>query len=302
MSTLEWPNVSSWNVVSRRVCGSECVDFEDVEVFSTQVKLDNGDQAPLWRTMMKNVYSMGAFGVSNQDFRLDIWYNDPNSGVDLNYIPRKPLEGRLLVQVLGMDRIDINGMPHQDGVFDYVDNAAVSGGTINSQNGRIFLPSVEPFGSNLEAKIVELAAEENMPETERDALIQTLVFQPLYDSTKTAAQQIPSLNRFRIKGRFQSQSSSEIQLNALNVPEGSVTVTAGGVRLEENRITRSTTTWEGCASSTTAFSSPVKPYASLESNSLFSIQTKTLFGTRFDYVASDNFNVGTTFLNMRNVR
>ena len=46
----------------------------------TQVKLDNGDQAPLWRTMMKNVYSMGAFGVSNEEFRLDIWYNDPNSG------------------------------------------------------------------------------------------------------------------------------------------------------------------------------------------------------------------------------
>ena len=34
----------------------------------------------------ENVYSMGAFGVSNEDFRLDIWYNDPNSGVDLNYI------------------------------------------------------------------------------------------------------------------------------------------------------------------------------------------------------------------------
>ena len=266
----------------------------------TQVKLDNGDQAPLWRTMMKNVYSMGAFGVSNQDFRLDIWYNDPNSGVDLNYIPRKPLEGRLLVQVLGMDRIDINGMPHQDGVFDYVDNAAVSGGTINSQNGRIFLPSVEPFGSNLEAKIVELAAEENMPETERDALIQTLVFQPLYDSTKTAAQQIPSLNRFRIKGRFQSQSSSEIQLNALNVPEGSVTVTAGGVRLEENRdytvdynLGRVRIINDGLLESGQTIR------VSLESNSLFSIQTKTLFGTRFDYVASDNFNVGTTFLNMR---
>ena len=266
----------------------------------TQVKLDNGDQAPLWRTMMKNVYSMGAFGVSNQDFRLDIWYNDPNSGVDLNYIPRKPLEGRLLVQVLGMDRIDINGMAQQDGVFDYVDNAAVSGGTINSQNGRIFLPSVEPFGSNLEAKIVELAAEENMPETERDALIKTLVFQPLYDSTKTAAQQIPSLNRFRIKGRFQSQSSSEIQLNALNVPEGSVTVTAGGVRLEENRdytvdynLGRVRIINDGLLESGQTIR------VSLESNSLFSIQTKTLFGTRFDYVVSDNFNVGTTFLNMR---
>ena len=266
----------------------------------TQVKLDNGDQAPLWRTMMKNVYSMGAFGVSNEDFRLDIWYNDPNSGVDLNYIPRAPLEGKLLIQVLGMDRIDINGMPNQDGVFDYVDNAAVSGGTINSQNGRVFLPSVEPFGSNLAEKITELAAEEGMSNSERDGLIQTLVFQPLYDSTKTAAQQIPSLNRYRIKGRFQSQSSSEIQLNALNVPEGSVTVTAGGVRLVENRdytvdynLGRVRIINDGLLES----GQTIK--VSLESNSLFNIQTKTLLGTRFDYVASDNFNIGTTLLNMR---
>ena len=271
----------------------------------TQVKLDNGDQAPLWRVMMKNVYSMGAFGVSNEDFRLDVWYNDPNSGVDLNYIPREPLEGQLLVQVLGMDRIDINGLPNQDGVFDYVDNAAVNGGTINSQNGRIFLPSVEPFGANLRNRIAEYVEEaESIAPSDKEAVVnalaQTLVFQPLYDSTKTAAQQIPSLNRYRIKGRFQSQSSSEIQLNALNVPEGSVTVTAGGVRLVENRdytvdynLGRVRIINDGLLES----GQTIK--VSLESNSLFNIQTKTLMGTRFDYVASDNFNIGTTLLNMR---
>ena len=32
---------------------------------------------------------------------------------------------------------------------------------------------------------------------------------------------------------------------------------------------------------------------------MFNIQTKTLLGTRFDYVASDNFTIGATFLNMR---
>ena len=90
--------------------------------------------------MMKNVYSMQVFGLSQEDFRLDIWYNDPSTGVDLNYIPRAPLDGTLLLQLLGLDRFDINTMPNQDGVFDYVDNAATQGGTINSQNGRIFFP------------------------------------------------------------------------------------------------------------------------------------------------------------------
>ena len=58
-----------------------------------------------------------------------------------------------LLQLLGMDRLDINGMSQPDGVFDFVDNAATAGGTIHSQNGRIFFPSVEPFGSNLKKEI-----------------------------------------------------------------------------------------------------------------------------------------------------
>ena len=81
---------------------------------------------------------MQAFGLSEENFRLNIWYNDPATGVDLNYIPRNPLDGTLLIQLLGMDRLDINGMTQPDGVFDFVDNAATMGGTIHSQNGRIF--------------------------------------------------------------------------------------------------------------------------------------------------------------------
>ena len=119
----------------------------------TRVSLENGDVAPLWDLMMKNVYSLGAFGLSSEDFRIGVWYNDPSTGVDLNYIPRAPLEGELLIQVLGMDRIDINGQLQPDGVYDFVDNAATQGGTMNSQNGRVFLPSVEPFGKSLRDQI-----------------------------------------------------------------------------------------------------------------------------------------------------
>ncbi len=262
----------------------------------TQVRLSNNDQAPLWRTMMKNVYSMQAFGVSKEEFRLDLWYNDPSTGVDLNYIPREPLDGTLLLQLLGMDRLDINGQSVQDGVFDFVDNAATAGGTIESQSGRIFFPSTEPFGSNLKREIEERVDDEDLA----NSLIQTIVFQALYDSTKTAAQQIPALNRFRIKGQFQSQTSSEIALNALNVPEGSVTVTAGGVRLIENQdytvdynLGRVRIINDGLLSS----GQTIK--VSLESNSLFNIQTKTMLGTRFDYIVSDDLTFGATALNLR---
>ncbi len=262
----------------------------------TRVSLENGDTAPLWDLMMKNVYSLGAFGLSAENFRLGIWYNDPETGVDLNYIPREPLEGELLMQLLDMDRIDINGQAQPDGVFDYVDNAATLGGTIHSQNGRVFFPTVEPFGGTLRSKI-EARVEDP---AQAQALIQTIVYQPLYDSTKTAAQQMPSLNRFRIKGEYQSQISSEIMLNALNIPEGSVSVTSGGVRLIENRdytvdynLGRVRIINDGLMES----GQPIK--VSLESNSLFNIQTKTLIGTRFDYAPSEDVALGFTFLNLR---
>ncbi len=262
----------------------------------TRVELENGDSAPLWDLMMKNVYSLQAFGLSSEDFRIGVWYNDPSTGVDLNYIPRAPLEGELLIQVLGMDRIDVNGQPQQDGVYDFVDNAATQGGTMNSQNGRVFLPSVEPFGRTLRNQIEDRVTDPDLAES----LIQTVVFQPLYDSTKTAAQQIPSLNRFRIKGQYQSQVSSEIMLNALNIPEGSVTVTSGGARLIENQdytvdynLGRVRIINDGLLES----GQPIR--VSLESNSLFNIQTKTLLGTRFDYAPSEELALGATFLNLR---
>lgn len=262
----------------------------------TQVKLDNGDPAPLWDLMMKNIYSIGAFGVNRDNFRLNVWYNDPSTGVDLNYIPRQGLDDKLLIQVLNMDQLDVNGMSNPDGVFDFVDQAATLGGTIESQSGRVFIPAVEPFGSHLRDRIFE--AVDNPDEAE--AIAANIVYQPLYDSTKTAAQQIPSLNRFSIRGQYQSSSSSEIALNALNVPQGSVTVTAGGVQLIENQdytvdynLGRVRILNEGLLDS----GQPIN--ISLESNSLFNIQTKTLIGSRFDYEVNDNFLLGATILNLR---
>ena len=51
----------------------------------------------------------------------------------------------------------------------------------------------------------------------------------------TIAQQYPELNKFRLRGSYQSSSGAEIRLNAMNVPEGSVTVTAGSQKLIENQ-------------------------------------------------------------------
>lgn len=249
-----------------------------------------------WDLMMKNVYNLSAYQISKENFRLDIWYNNPASSVDINYLPYSGVDGRPLIQVVDMDRYDQNNNPYGDGIFDFMPiipsgGMMQGGGTINPQNGRIIFTTVEPFGRTLRQKLVEAGLPANV--------INAVVFQPLYDSTKTAAQQIPKLNRFKLKGRYQSSQGAEISLNAINVPQGSVIVTAGGVPLVENQdyrvdynLGRVTIINQSLLESQT----PIK--VSLESNSLFSMQTKTMIGSRFDYRVNRYLNLGGTVMNL----
>ncbi len=247
---------------------------------------------PIWDLMMKNVYSLGAFQINSQDFILDIWYNDPGKGIDLPIIPDPETQDEPLVQLFNLDRIDQNGNPQPDGRFDFVDNAATKGGTIQSQNGRIYFPVIEPFGSHLQEKLSDLGM--------ADARIDAIAFPQLYDSTKIVAQQnFLYLNRFKIKGSYKSASSDEISLNSLNIPEGAVQVTAGGVPLVENQdyvvdynLGRVKILNQGLLESQTPIS------ISVESNTLFSIQTRRLMGARFDYRFHENFNIGATIMNL----
>lgn len=251
---------------------------------------------PLWDLMMKNVYSLGAFQVNRENFRLDIVYNNPVTGVDINYIPRQPVDQIPLLQTVAMDRLDPNNAPNPDGWFDFIDGAATMGGTIQAQTGRVYFPVLEPFGSYLDRQLI--GPDPNNP-IQPDNIRRTIVYQQLYDSTKIAAQNIPELNRFKLKGSYRSASSDVINLNAVNIPQGSVVVTAGGVRLVENQdytvdynLGRVRILNQGILESGT----PVN--IALESNSLFSIQTRTLAGARFDYKVNRDLVLGGTIMNL----
>ena len=176
---------------------------------------------PLWDLMMKNVYSLGAFQVNSENFRLDLIYNNPTTGVDINYIPRTPLDQIPILQSVGMDRLDPNNAPNPDGWFDFVDGAATNGGTIQTQTGRVYFTTLEPFGSYLDSRLI--GPDPNNP-IQPENIRRNIVYQQLYDSTKIAAQNLPELNRFRLKGSYRSASSDVISLNAVNIPQGSVVV------------------------------------------------------------------------------
>ncbi len=238
-----------------------------------------------WDLMMKNVYSLGAYNLNAADFKCDIYYTNIETGVDIPYIPYGSVNGKLLVQTMGFDKLSVNGDPFSDGVFDFV-----NGYTINSNNGRIYLSSKEPFGNNLRSKFSA---------TDDPAVYNKYIYQELYDSTRTIAQQLPEKNRFKIKGSYKSASGSEISLNALNIPQGAVQVTANGQALTENvDYTVDYTLGRVKIINESILNSGANIKVSTESNSLFNVQQKSLFGTRLDFKVNKYLTIGGTVLHL----
>ncbi len=242
---------------------------------------------PTWDLMMKNIYSLNAFQVNSQDFKLDVLYLDEKTSNNINFLPDGPpsIKNIPLIRVLGLDKLDVKQTPTPDGVFDFID-----GITVNSANGRIIFPKIEPFGKYIYDVIaaggdVTLAA--------------NTAFTELYDSTKFRAQQFPRKNKFTIQGSFQSTSNSEFSLNAINIPPGSVVVKSGTQLLTEGtdytvdyNIGRVKITNQGILNS----GQPIT--VDLESSTLFGIQSRSYFASRFDYKLNEKLNLGGTFVRL----
>ncbi|OAV43071.1 cell surface protein SprA [Lewinella sp. 4G2] len=269
--------------------------MRDTSTFATQVlftkMLKSSTQRvgePTWDLMMKNVYSLGAYQVNEEDFRLDIQYEDPGEGfkrflpVPLSAEPNGPqVQGLPLIRAFNLDRLNTQLDPAPDGVFDFV-----PGITINPTTGRIYFPTLEPFGSDLSARLA--------PE-DRDRF----VYQELYDSTIFQAREFPEKNRFAIRGSYKSSVQSEISLGAFNIPPGSVRVTAGGALLQEGRdYSVDYSTGRVRILNDAILSSGVPINVSFEDNTIFSLQTKTMLGLRADYEINDNFSVGGTYMKL----
>ena len=235
---------------------------------------------PVWKLMMKNVYSLGAYQVQKANFKFNIKYLSDTTGTQINYLPVPGLNDKPLLQVMNLDRIDSNESSNPDGFFDFIE-----GYTILSSSGKVIFPVVEPFGSHLAEKIAN------------PVLAKQYVYQELYDSTIVVARQFADKNKFILTGEYQASSGAQIRLNAMNVPRGSVVVMAGGVRLIENSdytvdysmgivtITNQSIVDSGQSISVT-----------LENQSMFSTQRKTLLGLDLNYQFNRDFSIGGTIM------
>ena len=237
---------------------------------------------PTWNLMMKNVYSIGSYQINSDDFRLDILYNDDKTGTTVNYINAGEISGKPLIKVMGLDQLNSQLDPQPDGYFDFIDKL-----TINASTGRIIFPVREPFGKHLRSKINDAS------------IADKYVFEELYDSTQSKARQLAEKNKFILKGSYKSAGGAEISLNAFNIPEGSVKASANGKELAEGtdylvdyNLGKVTILNQGLLESGT----PIR--ISLENNSMFNINRKTLLGTHLDYIFSDKFALGGTVLHL----
>ena len=235
-----------------------------------------------WDLMMKNVYSIGAMQMQKEDFELYVAYQNDSIGTELQYITEGNIKNKNLLRVMNLDRLDTRDNTNPDGKFDYIE-----GYTAISSNGRIIFPVLEPFGSHLRKVIGN------------DAIADKYVYQELYDSTLVIAQEYSEKNKFVLKGRYKGSSGSEIRLNAMNIPRGSVTVTAGGARLVEN-VDYTVDYMMGTVTilNQSILDSNTNIDVKLENQSTFSMQRKSLFGTHVEYAFTKDLVLGATLMHL----
>lgn len=240
-------------------------------------------RVPTWDLMMKNVYSLNASQILRDGFQLQIIYRDDRTGLDNpSLLEGANVKDVPLIRLTGLDNLNPQNDPAPDGNFDFVE-----GITMLSDRGLLIFPVLEPFGSNLERRF----------NPEELVLKDKYVFDTLYRTTQADAELVTRLNKFFIKGRLTAGSASEIQLPGLNIAPGSVIVQAGNIPLTEGvDYTIDYNVGRLVIINDAILQSGKQINVSFEKADLVSFQTRSLIGTRLDYLASKKLNIGGTFL------
>lgn len=240
-------------------------------------------QVPTWDLMMKNVYSLNASQILREGFQLQVIYRDDRTGLDNpSLLEGQNVKDVPLIRLTGLDNLNPQNDPAPDGNFDFVE-----GITMISNRGLLIFPVLEPFGSNLEKRFLP----------NEGVLKEKYVYDTLYKTTQADAELVTRLNKYFIKGRLTAGSASEIQLPGLNISPGSVIVQAGNIPLTEGvDYTIDYNVGRLVIINDAILQSGKQINISFEKADLVSFQTRSLLGTRLDYLFSEKFSLGGTFL------
>lgn len=250
--------------------------------------------SPMWDLMMKNIYSLESNQLDSDGFILNVLYRDPTHG-KVNYLPGTPVEDTNLLKLLNWDRLnqnndiqensgqsDANGMG--DGIFDFV-----PGITVEPTYGKVIFTKAQPFGSYMQQAL-------------GGTFDPKFVFDELYTEQKQRASQNNLAQRYTLEGRFKGSAGGGISLGAINVPQGSVKVTANGQELIEGqdyivdyqlgtvRIINEAVKNSGQAID-----------ISMENQMLFNTQRKRFLGLNLERQMNDHLLLGATVVNYSEV-
>ncbi|AZA82037.1 cell surface protein SprA [Chryseobacterium lactis] len=244
-------------------------------------------ESPMWDLMMKNVYSLDAGQVSPDGFILNAYYRDQKTGGKVNYLPDTPVKDINLLKLFNWDRLNMNGDIQNnkdgtkgDGIFDFV-----NGITIRPETGRVIFTKVQPFGDYMQ----KVLGGSNDPQ---------YVFHDLYDKQKQQALSSNLAQRYTLEGRYKGVQGQGISLGAVNVPQGSVKVSANGVQLAEGVDY----TVDYMLGTVTIINENVKQSGqainiSLENQLTFNTQRKRFLGLNLERRFNEHFILGGTVIN-----
>ena len=250
----------------------------DANLILTMIKCDNPslEATPVaWELKLKNIYRLPISKVIQDGFKLDVVFNNNNV-----MQPNLPSQQTSLNQVLKIDRftgVTRRGPP--DGIFDYL-----PGRTINTETGDIIFPTLKPFFD----EIILSGADT------------TFKYAEIYSKRKNESQTSINASKYFIKGSAKGEAGISSSINlGLNVVQGSVKLLLGSTPLVEN-VDYSVDYSTGIVvvrNATALTSKDLK--ITYETNDLFTLASKTLFGVRADYKVSEKTGFGFTFVNLR---
>ncbi len=233
----------------------------------------------VWEYQWRNVYYLGQQNIDLRDFNVEIYKGTPvnNREVDPSDLPHNQ-QGIKYLQILGLDQGDDNGREPPDGEIDryvYVDQAL----------GLLIFPSRHPFDDS----IPFVKDDNNQPVILTDSVPDIYINQN--------KQTLSTVSQYYIAVSSRSSGSAVIQLNATNIIEGSEVVQNGNERLvrgKDYEIDYDFGRLTLLRDDLTNINSNVS--ITFERAPFFSLDRKTLLGTRLEYTPSRDFNIGTTIL------
>ena len=259
---------------------SDNTDVTQALVVKSLKNTSNTPSQQNWKLMMRNVYYL-ASTLQQEKFKLDVKFQSDSAGVYVTYLPETQVKREPLIKLMGADRLDNNNKTHSNGFFDYVDGYTIS-------NGRVFFPSAEPFGTGMYNALRSRGVSDDVAAKYR--------YQELYDTTRTVAKQIAEKNKYILVGQYKGSAANVISLGAYNVPQGSVKVTAAGVELTEGSdYSVDYSAGEVTILNQSIIDAGTAVNVSLESNSDYGMQRKTMFGLNWEYDFSKDFMLSGTF-------